>query len=64
MHEVSGLGWDCSSSMKQVFTTLKVDDTHPTCAINLSPAASMHALLSLFVPFSTSQWRDTKCRVF
>ena len=40
MHEVSGLGWDCSSSMKQVFTTLKVDDTHPTCVITRSFYAS------------------------
>ena len=51
MHEVSRLGLDCSSSRKQVFTTLKVDDMHPTCVIT----RSFYASASFFVyPFATT----------
>ena len=51
MHEVSRLGWDCSSSRKQVVTTLKVDDMHPTCVIT----RNFYASASFFVyPFATT----------
>ena len=49
MHEVSGLSWDCSSSIKQVFTTLKVDDTHPTYIITRSFYASASFVVYLLL---------------
>ena len=49
MHEVSGLGWDCSSSIKQVFTTLKVDDTLPTYIITRSFYASASFIVYLLL---------------